>query len=234
LLPSNVLGSMIARIALPLFSQRTGDGEGLRRGMRMANSLAMILNVPAMLGLALLPDLVISTLFGDKWLPAAPILTVLAIGGIILPLHIINLQLLLAHADSKRFFRIELTKKVGGIIFVIVGSYFGIMGLAWATMLFSLVAFPINAAPTRGSLGYSPLAQLWDLRGLVIPAAAMSAMLYFVKPLLPFAPPASLLILAAAGAILYFAIGFGLRLRSFREAWQVGLAVLRRGSPLAA
>jgi O-antigen/teichoic acid export membrane protein len=234
LLPSNVLGSMIARIALPLFSQRTADGEGLRRGMRMANSLAMILNVPAMLGLALLPDLVISTLFGDKWLPAAPILTVLAIGGIILPLHIINLQLLLAHADSKRFFRIELTKKVGGIIFVIVGSYFGIMGLAWATMLFSLVAFPINAAPTRGSLGYSPLAQLWDLRGLVIPAAAMSAVLYFVKPLLPFGPPVSLLILAAAGAILYFAIGFGLRLRSFREAWQVGLAVLRRGSPLAA
>jgi teichuronic acid exporter len=227
-LPSGVLGVVVGRTALPLFVDRIEDAEGLRRGVRMANSLSMIVNLPAMIGLALLSDLVIVTLFGDQWLPSAPILAVLALSGILLPLHIINLQLMLARAESHRFFRIEVLKRVIGIFLLVGGSFFGIMGLAWSTVLLSLLSLWINSVAAREMLGYGPLRQIWDLKGLFVPAAAMTVMLILVDPLISASPTARLLILTAAGAACYFGVGLALRQRAFTEAKTIGLSILQR------
>ncbi len=232
-LPSNILSSMVARTAFPLFSTRSDDEAALRRGVRMANSLAMIVTLPAMLGLAILSDLTIVTLFGEQWRPAAPILAILAVAGILVPIHVINLQVLLARAQSRRFFQLELIKKGGGLLFVVVGSLFGIEGLAWSVVLFSIVAVPINASPVKQLIGYGPLAQLWDLRGLAIPAAAMAGVLLLLKPMLPLSPLASLVLLTAAGGLTYLAVGLLLRSENFAEAREIALSVVRRG-PAAA
>ncbi|HEX8643930.1 MAG TPA: oligosaccharide flippase family protein [Allosphingosinicella sp.] len=233
-LPGGVLGSVVARTSLPLFVARIGDDDALRRAMRMANSLAMILNVPAMIGLAILSDLVIVTLFGDQWVPAAPILAVLAIAGILLPLHLINLQLLLALAQSRLFFRNEVIKKLAAASFVVVGSFFGVMGLAWATVLFSGIGLWINSHAARSTLGYGPALQLWDLKGLIIPSAAMVALVLLLRPYIPFSPPVSLGVLAAAGALVYFGVGLALRSRSFLDATTFATSLWKREAPLEA
>ena len=228
-LPNSIITTLIGRIALPLFAERASDPEALRRGVRMANSQAMILNLPMMVGLALVSDLVIATLFGDKWLPAAPILSILAVGGVLLPLHIINLQLLLAQGRSDQYLGIEITKKVIAVGFVLVGSYFGITGLAWSQTIFSVLALLINAYPAGRSLGYGAAAQVWDLRDLVAATAVMAAAVWLLRDLIDLAPPAELLVLVAAGAAAYLATGFALRLRTFAESLSVGRALLRRG-----
>jgi O-antigen/teichoic acid export membrane protein len=226
-LPSGVMGVVVGRTALPLFVARIEDADGLRRGLRMANSVSMIINVPAMIGLALLSELVIVTLFGEQWRGAAPILAVLALSGILLPMHIINLQLMLARVQSARFFRIELLKRVIGIAFVAVGSFFGIMGLAWSTAALSLLALWINSAAAKETLGYTPLRQLWDLRGLTVPVAAMAAAVFLLEPVLGGSEPVRLLLLATGGAAVYFAVGFGLSFHDFLQARSIAVSVLR-------
>jgi O-antigen/teichoic acid export membrane protein len=227
-LPSNILSSMVARTAFPLFSTRSEDDAALRRGVRMANSLAMIVNLPAMLGLAMLSDLVIVSLFGPQWRGSAPLLAILAIGGILLPLHVINLQVLLARAQSRRFFQLELIKKAVGLAFVLVGSIFGVTGLAWSMVLFGFVALPINASPVKEAIGYGPAAQLWDLRGLLLPAAAMCAAVLSLRPVLAFPEPVSLALLAAAGAAVYGLAGLVLRSANFGEAQAIAFSLVRR------
>jgi O-antigen/teichoic acid export membrane protein len=227
-LPNSIITTLIGRIALPLFAERASDPEALRRGVRMANSQAMILNLPMMVGLALVSDLVIATLFGDKWLPAAPILSILAVGGVLLPLHIINLQLLLAQGRSDQYLGIEITKKVIAVGFVLVGSYFGITGLAWSQTIFSVLALLINAYPAGRTLGYGAAAQVWDLRDLVAATTVMAAAVWLLRPLIDLAPPAELVVLVAAGATAYLATGFALRLRTFAESLSVARALLRR------
>lgn len=71
-LPVGIITGIIARTALPLFAARAGDADALRRGFRMATSLAMLLSLPLMAGLAVLADLVILVLIGPQWLLAAP------------------------------------------------------------------------------------------------------------------------------------------------------------------
>lgn len=228
MLPSTSLSLILARIILPLFAPRVDEIESTRRGFRMANSLVMLLNVPVMVGLIAVPDLVTVTLFGPQWRPAAPILAVLALSGLFYPLHLINLNLLLARGDSRTFFHLELAKKLIGIVTIILGSIFGIMGLAWSQVAMSIFALFLNGYPSRVALGYGPLAQLWDLRGIAFCAAIMAAGTLLARHYLRLPPALSLGLLVPGAAILYLGCGFGLRLRSFREAFHIAKLMLSR------
>ena len=221
-------------MALPIFASRGDDPDALRRGVRLANQLTMVVNVPAMVGLIVLAEPIILVLFGEQWRPAAPLLSILAVAGILYPLHIINLQLLLALGDSGRFLRLEVAKKLVGVVFVAVGSWFGMRGLAWAQALFSLVALLINARPTAQSLGYGMLRQLGDLLGIFAAAGAMAAVLLLLAPLFGLGPAATLAVMVPAGVAVYVASGLLMNVSAFREARQiVGAALIARtaGAP---
>lgn len=219
-LPANVLSSVIGRVTLPLFAARAGEPEAVRRGLRTAIGLVMLVNVPAMIGLALLAEPVVVTLFGEQWRPAAPILSILALSGILYPVHVLNLQTLLAFGGSARFFRIEVSKKLVGIAFVMIGATFGIHGLAWAQVALSVVALHLNAAPIGERVGYGTLDQLCDLAPLSIPTLAMAGTVLALRSLLP-SGIATLGFLILAGALAYVGICLTLRLRMLGDAVSV-------------
>jgi O-antigen/teichoic acid export membrane protein len=220
-LPSTILSSIIARVALPLFSSRAEDKEGMRRGVRMAIDVTMLINVPILLGLALTAPMVMEVLFGTPWVKAAPILSILAIGGLFFPMHVINLQALLAQGQSKRFFQLEIGKKLVGLACVLAGSLFGVIGLAWSQLLFAFIALLINVAPTKRSLGYGLLAQLRDLAGIALSAAAMAGVVATATMFLDLSALAELPLVVTLGAATYFGVGFGLKLRSFTDALEL-------------
>lgn len=228
LLPSNVIGSIVGRVAMPVFAGRSDDGGALRRGIRLANGLTMLVNVPVMTGLILLSDLVIDVLFGDQWPAAAPILSILALAGLVYPLHIINLQTLLAQGRSDLFLRLEIIKKTVGIGSVIVGSLFGLIGLAWSQVAFACIGLAINAWPTKRSLDYGALKQLRDLAGIFIAAAIMAAAVLIVRPLVQGGPLVELLILTAVGAATYVAAGTAINGADFRQAFDLAGQTLGR------
>lgn len=239
LMPTTVLSTIIGRIALPLFSSRADEPEALRRGLRLAIGLAMLINLPLMAGLSILaPDIVV-TLFGQKWLPAAPILTVLALGGMLFPVHVINLQMVLAQGRPRTFLRNEIIKKSIGVICVVVGSLFGIIGLAWSQVVFNVLAFVANAQPARQSMNYGPLRQMADLAGPAAATVAMSVVLILVRRAVPLSPHASLALLVPAGAAIYFLVGWLVRSSIFIEATHMALEtgfaqrLFRRPRPIA-
>lgn len=226
LLPSNVISMVIARIALPLFTARIGEPDAVRRGVRQANGAMMLLNAPAMIGLSLLARPTIAVLYGDQWLPSAGILSILALSGLLLPLHFINLQVLLASGGSARFFRIEVFKKLVGISCLLVGSLFGIKGLAWSQLVASGVALWLNAAPTGRMLGYGPVRQLRDLAGLLPPLAAMTVAVLLVGQVAGASPFWTLVLGTVAGGISYVTTGLILNIGIFRDAITLGRQVI--------
>ncbi|WP_330999377.1 lipopolysaccharide biosynthesis protein [Sphingomonas sp. IC-56] len=235
LLPSTVFSLIISRVALPLFVPRVDDRDATQRGMRMAIGFAMLINVPVMVGLAVIPHTIIEVLFGKQWIPAAPILGILAIGGLFYPMHVINLHVLLAQGDSQKFLRIEIAKKAVGIVLVVIGSIFGIYGLAWSQVLASAVSLLFNAGANSRSLQYGPGRQLADLAGVFCCSAAMGAVTWVASRYLLLAPLAEVAVIVPISAATYFGCGFVLRIRSFIEAWSVVMILLKgRGSQPAA
>lgn len=232
-LPTNVISQLIARTALPLFAARASDKAALLRAFRMAVSLAMVATTPMLAGLALLADLVIATLFGAQWQASAPLLRVIALGGIVFPLHVFNLQLLLAVGESKRFFALEVQKKVAGLLLVGVGCLFGIAGVAYATCALNAMSLAINARPTRQVLGLGAIRQLIDLRGIFAVTGIMAAVILIARPLVHARPVIELALLSGIGAATYVGVGLSLRMTNFTDALDTVRLLLRRRQRLA-
>lgn len=227
-LPTNIISQIIGRTALPLFAERATDNMALRRGFRLSIRLSMLLSLPAMVGLGILSDLVISALFGPKWMAAAPIMTITVLSGALIPLQVLNLNLLLASGNSKRFLKLEIWKKMFGVVIVGTGCFFGLKGVAYAAFLISVVAYVLNAAPSKTLIDYGPVEQVKDLRGILLAAATMAVGVYATKSQLHLSPWPSLLILGAIGATIYFATLALIRLPEFGEAIRLARATALR------
>lgn len=225
--PANMLGAVIGRVALPLFSERAHDKQRLTGGVSRALRGAMLINVPMMLGLAVVAEPLIVTLFGKQWLSAVPILQVLCLAGVFWPLHVINLNALLAQGHSQLFFRLEVIKKVLGIAIITVASFSGVMAIAWSQVIFAALAFLINAHYSKVYLNYSAIEQIGDFLPVMLIAAIMSVVVYGAGLMIGdgLAMPSLLALQAGVGILVFLLLGFVFRLKSINEATIMLMAI---------
>lgn len=220
-LPSSSISGIVGRIALPLLASKQDDPEALRGSLRLAIGCIMLLNLPIMAGLVLLSDLVVIVLLGERWLAAAPILAILAVGGMLYPLHLINVQFILARGQSRTFMSNELAKKGIGITCVIVGSFFGIIGLAWSQVVYSVLGLFVNARSAERDVGYGAIRQVRDIGGIVLATLVMAVAVYVLRGILTTGPLVTLVICAVVGAAVYASVGWLAGFRNFREPAEI-------------
>jgi len=219
LLPGNFLGGLVARVALPMFSEAAHDRALLRRGIQLSLRGMMLINAPVMLGMAALAEPAIAVLFGNQWLAAAPILRVLCIAGLLYPIHAINLHALMAQGHARLMFRLELLKKGIGVTLLVAGAYFGVMGVAWSQFAFSLLALALNTHYSAKLLGYGLAAQARDFLPPVVLALVMAAVVATLNYYWPWDSYAAvrLGVLVCTGAAFFVAGAAMLRLEALRD-----------------
>lgn len=205
-LAAGVIANILARVSFPLFSSVNGDKERLRRGMRLAVQTLMFFTSPVMIGLAVMAEPFIRLIYGEKWLSAVPILQTLTLTGLLLPLQIINLNMLQAQGHSNLFFRLEVLKKIVGIIVLIIGSSQGLLGLAVATVFSSIVALLINSYYTRKNLDYGVVSQLKDSSISVLIGLVMCCTIILAKKSLGMIDWGSFVLLVIFGAAIYLTL----------------------------
>jgi O-antigen/teichoic acid export membrane protein len=169
-LPVDMLNTIFGRVALPVFSESAGNRAALRAGARTATNSLMLLNVPLLLGVAVVAEPLVRILFGDAWSDTVPLLQILCLAGTLWPLHVINLQVLLAEGRSRLFLRLEVAKKLIGLVLLALASTFGLAAIAWSQVVFGLIAFLINAHYSRRFLDYGAVAQLRDVVPIFVAA----------------------------------------------------------------
>jgi teichuronic acid exporter len=216
-IPAAVLTSILARVAFPMFSVASGKSDQLRRGVQLGIRTTMLFNVPLMLGMAAVAEPLTLTLFGSAWLPSVPIMRILCIGGMLWPLHLINLNVLIARGSSHLFFRIEIFKKTIGLSLLLAGSIYGVIGIAWSQVVFSVVAFLINSYCTKRFFGYGATEQALDFLPALTIAVPMSSFVYWLSFHLSLSPPVNLLCLAAAGGSIFFSLAISFKLTAIKE-----------------
>lgn len=161
-LPMTVTNSILSRIALPLLAASSRDMDALRQNLRVSVQSAMIVNTPAMLGLAVVAESYIHVLFGEKWLPSVPLVQILCLSGLLMPLHILNVQSLIAVGHGRSILNLEIWKKIIGISILVSSSLYGVYGMAWGMVLASVTSLIVNAFYCGRVTGYRLRAQLSD------------------------------------------------------------------------
>lgn len=158
----------ISQIAFPAFSNLDGDRARMRAGLQRAVRVGTLFNAVAMFTLAATAKPFVLTLLGPQWEPSVPILQVLCLSSVMMPLHVLNLQALMALGRSDQFFVLEVVKKVIGVAILVFASRYGAMGIAWGLVVAGFIAFIINAWYSGIHLDYGPLRQA----GQILPSFA--------------------------------------------------------------
>jgi O-antigen/teichoic acid export membrane protein len=216
-LPASFLASLVARVALPMLSQAQADPLLARRGLQLSIRVMMLLYAPIMLGLVVLAEPVVEVLYGRQWLPAVPLLQILALAGLLYPIHMINLHALMAQGHARLMFRLELIKKTGGVLLLLFGARYGLVGLAWSQVAHSAFALSINAYYTRRWLGYGVLAQLRDAAPPILAAAVAAAFVFPLVNAWPWPAPARLAVLLGIGGLSYLMLVVAARTGAWME-----------------
>lgn len=211
-LPTVLFTNTISRVAFPALSSMSHDIERTRASLRLGLQATMLINAPAMLGLAAVAEPFIATVYGPQWLPAAPLLQILCLGGVLMPMHVLNLQVLMALGRSDLFFRLEIVKKVFGVAVLIAASRFGPFGIAWGLFGLALIALLINTSQTGRLVGYGIWRQLRDVAPAIVVAGAMAIPVQFISGFDSFSEAVRLLAGVGLGLVLFGGMALVLRL----------------------
>lgn len=220
----------INQIAFPALSRIADEREKIRSAMSSALKTAALLNFPALFGLAALAEPFLVTLYGDQWAGAAPFIQILCLGGVLMPLHILNLQALMAVGRADLFFALEVAKKATGIAILVYSSQWGAIGIAWGVVAAGFVAVFINTSLSGKNFGYGVLAQMRDLiPGLTLGLCAATAAyaITTLSPVAEMAMVAKLIFGSLAGAGVWAVLTFGLNLGGARHMVR---AILRKAA----
>lgn len=162
-LPVSNLSAALNNVTFPLFSKIKDNDLKLRETYRKLMKVVIFVIAPVLCLMMVVAEPLIRFLLTDKWLPAVPFLQILAIAGILYPVHAYNLNVLKVKGRSDLFLMLEVIKKTIMVVVVLVSLQFGLMGLVWGQVVFSVLAFFVNTHYTGKILNYGAFRQALDL-----------------------------------------------------------------------
>lgn len=157
------MNTSIGSVLLPALSKEQGNPELVKAHMRRSIQVSSYILWPIMLGIAACSNSIIGLLLTDKWLPSVPYLQIACIYYALMPIHTSNLQAITAMGRSDLFLKMEIIKKVVGVIALLVSVQFGVLAIALSSILTGIVSTVINAWPNRKLLGYNYREQIKDI-----------------------------------------------------------------------
>lgn len=161
--PSSNVNSITSRVTFPILSGIQDDDVRLAFAYRKYIRLASFIIFPLMIGLAVLAKPLIILLLTEKWLGIVVLLQILCLDWMLDHLSIINLNLLYVKGRSDWALRLEVIKKTIATIILFASIPFGIVGMCWGRVLYSVIATYLNSYYTKSLIGLSLGTQIKDI-----------------------------------------------------------------------
>ena len=134
-----------------------------------------------MCGLALVAEPLIKLLLTDRWLFCIPFLQISCLTYALYPIHTANLQAINALGRSDLFLKLEVAKKIVGIMLLIISANFGVLAIAYTALLSGVISSYINAFPNKKLINYAYIEQLKDVLNAIIPLISMALVVIAIK-----------------------------------------------------
>ena len=209
---SNIDGS-IQSVMLPTLSARQDDRKRVKEMMRRAIVSSSFFIFPMMVGMAVVAEPLVKIVLTEKWLPAVPFLQIACFTFALWPIHTANLQAINAMGRSDVFLKLEIIKKIMGLIILGVSLPFGVYAIAFGGIFSGLIGTFINAYPNKELLNYSYKEQWLDIMPSLLISLIMGVIVYLFIFL--NVPAWQILILQiVSGAIIYIGLAKIFRIES--------------------
>lgn len=160
LFPINQLSTVLNKVTFPLFASISEDSVKLRQAYVSAMRLVLSLSAAMMLILILVAEPLFLLVFGEKWLPSVLYFQILCVASIFLPIGTYNLNILKVKGRSDLFLRVEVMKKVIGVVALVAAIPFGIEAIVWSLCGTNILFAYLNGYFSGKFIDYNILDQL--------------------------------------------------------------------------
>ena len=215
--PVQLLSGVVNRAVYPLVARRAADSDYLTWLVSNATRILSAIMVPGLTLVILIAPVGIPLVFGPEWIPAVPVVQILAIAGARQGLFCMTGTIMTGLGKPGwqlgfSFFSVSLQ-----VLGIVVGLNFGIVGVAIGYSVSSLLVTPVMIDIQRRLVGLSWLAQL-SLIGPALHGAFWGALAFsLIQRIDPSSP-----LLAGAGTF-GFALTFAAVLSIFHRKYLISV-----------
>lgn len=221
------INSSIDSVLLPTMARVQEDAAQVKGMTRRAMKTSTYIMAPLMMGLAFCAQPVVRFVLTEKWLPCVPFMQIFCITYMFYPVHTANLNAIKAMGRSDLFLRLEIVKKVVGLVLLVSTMWFGVMAMAYSLLVSTLTGMIINSWPNKRLLRYSYLEQMKDILPGILLAVLMGCCVYPIQWLgLP--DIVTLLLQVPLGALIYIGASALLHLESYEYLMDMIVPFLKR------
>ena len=172
-LPSVQATSVLQSVSFPVLSKVQGDKEALAKHYRSMIRTSTYVVMPIMVCLSALSYPIVVCLVGEKWIPCVAFLQVMCLTRSMYPLHSLNVNLLMVRGRSDLYLKLEIVKKVIGVLMLAITLPMGLMCLVWGYFFFSIINLFLNTYYTGKLIKVGLLVQLGDIMHVILLSATM-------------------------------------------------------------
>lgn len=198
------INGAIDEVMLPTFASFQDDPKALKNAVRRSIMTSSFLIFPMMIGLGAIAEPLVILILTEKWLPAVPFIQIYAVSMMFFPIHTTNLQAIKAIGRSDMFLKLEVIKTILALIVLFIFLPFGVLAIAFSSVVTTILSAFINAYPNRKFLSYNYKEQLADLLPAFLLSGVMGTVVYLMN-YLPVVIWLKLILQILAGIIIYFA-----------------------------
>lgn len=196
------INTSIDSVLLPTMSNEQDNPVRVKEMTRRAIKTSTYIMAPLMIGLAFCAEPIVRLVLTDKWLPCVPYLRIFCVTYLFWPIHTANLNAINSMGRSDLFLKLEILKKIIGMILLLSTMWFGVMAMAYSLLISSFTSQLINTWPNRYLLKYSYIDQIKDILPNIVMALIMGVFVYFIS-YLHLSVLVSLTIQILLGGIIY-------------------------------
>lgn len=165
---STNLTNVIQRVFYPVLCEQQEDDDKLKATLRKSIRALALVVFPCCFLLALFAKPLLYIVFTPKWLPAAPLLSILAISFVLYPLMSMNIQMLQVKGYSNLFLRAEIVKKITAIILLAISLKYGVIYLCLSILAYNICDYLIALFYVRKIFKTSLLEQIKWMKDLIL------------------------------------------------------------------
>lgn len=199
------INSAIDSVLFPVMSNVQDEKENLKSLTRRSIITSTFLIFPAMAGLAAIAKPLTILVLTEKWLPAVPFIQFCCFSYAFWPIHTANLQAIKAVGRSDVFLRLEIVKKIVGVMILVATIPFGLYVMMIGRCVSTLTSSFINAFPNKKLLGYSYIQQIRDILPSFMISLLMITVLIFIN-FISINPVLQIVIQIILGVLIYFGL----------------------------
>ena len=204
----------IDSVLLPVMSAEQDNKEHVKNMTRRAITTSFYVMAPIMMGMAAVAEPFVRLLLTDKWIECVPYLRIFCFVYIFHPIHYTNLNAIKAMGRSDIYLKLEVMKKVIGVIALIISMRFGVLAMAYSLLITSFISQLINTWPNKKLFNYGYGSQIKD----IFPMFAMSLAMFVVVFSMNYLPLNDMLKIAlqiGVGVILYIILSIGFKVEVY-------------------